>query len=110
MEATAEPTAEPAVEPTVEATVEPTVEPTVEATVVLSDGTVGIAAAPSGASTGKFEAHEKRDQDPARFGGKGVLQAVFSVNHIIAPALIGYHAGEQAEIDRVLCQLDGFYA
>ena len=47
--------------------------PTVEATVVLSDGTVGVASAPSGASTGKFEAHEKRDGDEKRYGGKGVL-------------------------------------
>ena len=81
--------------------------PTVEATVVLEDGTVGLAAVPSGASTGKFEAHEKRDGDPARYGGKGVLQAVFSVNHIIAPVLIGSSAGEQRELDRVLCELDG---
>ena len=81
--------------------------PTVEATVVLNDGTVGCAAAPSGASTGKFEAHEKRDGDNGRYGGKGVLQAVFSVNHIIAPALAGAVAGEQQEIDRALCELDG---
>ena len=50
--------------------------PTVEATVVLIDGTVGVASAPSGASTGKFEAHEKRDGEPERYGGKGVLKAV----------------------------------
>ena len=81
--------------------------PTVEATVVLSDGTVGLAAVPSGASTGKFEAHEKRDGDLHRYGGKGVLQAIFSVNHIIAPVLIGKCAGDQAELDQLLCELDG---
>ncbi|MBE6702681.1 MAG: phosphopyruvate hydratase [Ruminococcaceae bacterium] len=81
--------------------------PTIEATVVLADGTVGVAAAPSGASTGKYEAHEKRDGDSNRYNGKGVLQAVFSVNHIIAPVLTGQCAGEQSEIDRVLCELDG---
>ncbi len=81
--------------------------PTVEATVILTDGTKGVAAVPSGASTGKFEAHEKRDGDPDRFGGKGVLQAVFSVGHIIAPVLTGCHAGEQGEIDHTLCRLDG---
>ena len=47
--------------------------PTVEASVFLSDGTVGIASVPSGASTGIFEAHEKRDKNPARYGGKGVV-------------------------------------
>ena len=81
--------------------------PTVEASVILTDGTKGVASVPSGASTGKFEAHEKRDGDPKRYGGKGVLQAVFSVNHVIAPVLTGRHAGEQAEIDRTLCELDG---
>ena len=81
--------------------------PTVEGTVVLQDGTVGCAAVPSGASTGQFEAHEKRDGDPMRYGGKGVLQAVFSVNHIISPALTGKCAGDQQEIDRLLCDLDG---
>ncbi|MBQ3483582.1 MAG: phosphopyruvate hydratase [Clostridia bacterium] len=81
--------------------------PTVEATVVLTDGTVGVASAPSGASTGKFEAHEKRDGEPERYGGKGVLKAVAAVNHIIAPALTGANAGEQGELDRRLCELDG---
>ncbi|MBQ8357647.1 MAG: phosphopyruvate hydratase [Clostridia bacterium] len=81
--------------------------PTVEATVILCDGTVGTAGVPSGASTGKFEAHEKRDGDPDRFGGKGVLQAVFAMNHIIAPALVGVSAGDQKEIDRILIESDG---
>ena len=53
--------------------------PTVEATVFLQDGTVGVASVPSGASTGKFEAHEKRDGDPAYYHGKGVTKAVYNV-------------------------------
>lgn len=81
--------------------------PTVEATVVLAGGAVGIAAAPSGASTGKYEAHEKRDGDPARYNGKGVLQAVAAVNHTIAPVLCGMNAADQGAIDRALCDLDG---
>lgn len=81
--------------------------PTVEATVTLQNGVNGTAAVPSGASTGQFEAHEKRDGDPKRYGGKGVAKAVFSVNHIIAPALVGKAADEQQEIDRFLCRLDG---
>ncbi len=81
--------------------------PTVEATVVLQDGSVGIAAVPSGASTGQYEAKEKRDGDPTRFGGKGVLRAVASVNHHISPALVGENAAEQERIDRQLCELDG---
>ncbi len=81
--------------------------PTVEATVVLAGGAVGIAAAPSGASTGKYEAHEKRDGDPARFNGKGVLQAVAAVNHTIAATICGMNATDQGAIDRALCDLDG---
>jgi enolase len=81
--------------------------PTVEASVLLEDGTIGVASVPSGASTGKFEAHEKRDADPARYGGKGVLQAVHAVNHVIAPALCGKQACEQSDIDNQLLELDG---
>ena len=81
--------------------------PTVEASVVLTDGTVGTASVPSGASTGRFEAFELRDADPERFGGKGVRKAVFSVNHVIAPVLVGGAAGDQEEIDRILGELDG---
>ncbi len=81
--------------------------PTVEASVVLSGGIAGVAAVPSGASTGKYEAHERRDGDPARYGGKGVLQAVAAVNHTIAPALRGMYAADQGEIDRRLLELDG---
>ena len=81
--------------------------PTVEATVVLSDGTVGIASVPSGASTGIFEAHELRDGDKFRFGGKGVREAVCNVCDIISPALSGQYASEQDSIDKMLRELDG---
>lgn len=81
--------------------------PTVEASVFLADGTVGMASVPSGASTGIYEAHEKRDKNPARYGGKGVEDAVCSVCRIISPAISGINATEQAELDRVLIQLDG---
>jgi len=81
--------------------------PTVEATVILIDDTVGVASAPSGASTGTFEAHERRDKDPERYRGKGVMQAVNGVCRAIAPALLDKNAGEQHEIDRLLIELDG---
>ncbi len=81
--------------------------PTVEATVFLTDGTVGVASVPSGASTGIYEAHEKRDRDAARYGGKGVLEAVSAVAEIISPALAGIYATEQAEIDQIMIELDG---
>ncbi len=81
--------------------------PTTEASVVLGGGIVGVASVPSGASTGKYEAHEKRDGDPSRYGGKGVLRAVAAVNHTIAPALCGKNAADQEEIDRLLLELDG---
>ena len=82
-------------------------DPTVEATVVLTDGTVGVAAVPSGASTGMHEACELRDEDETRFGGRGVREAVSHVCDIISPALSGMYAGEQNDIDRLLCRLDG---
>ena len=63
--------------------------PTVEAEVYLADGTIGRGAAPSGASTGEFEALELRDQEKSRFGGKGVLKAVENVNDTIGEELIG---------------------
>ena len=72
--------------------------PTVEAEVMLEDGTAGIGRAPSGASTGKFEALELRDGGNT-YMGKGVSQAVQNVNSIIAPALIGMNASNQTEID-----------
>ena len=81
--------------------------PTVEAEVVLADGEIGRAAVPSGASTGENEAVELRDGDAKRYGGKGVLQAVQNVNEIIAPALEGFDALDQVEVDRALLDLDG---
>ena len=81
--------------------------PTVEATVFLTDGTVGVASVPSGASTGIYEAHEKRDNEKDRYNGKGVTEAVKSVCKTISPAICGISAGEQYELDRILCQLDG---
>lgn len=81
--------------------------PTVEASVFLADGTVGMASVPSGASTGIYEACEKRDGDESRYNGKGVSEAVRSVCRIISPALTGVCASEQYEIDKLLMQLDG---
>ena len=81
--------------------------PTVSATVQLTDGTMGTAAAPSGASTGKFEAVELRDGDDRRYGGKGVLKAVRNVNEIISPALEKLHCLTAREVDSVLKKLDG---
>lgn len=81
--------------------------PTVEAEVRLADGTVGRGASPSGASTGEFEALELRDQDPSKFGGKGVSKAVANVNDKIAPALAGMDASDQAGIDKAMLELDG---
>ncbi len=81
--------------------------PTIEAEVTLVSGEVGRAAVPSGASTGEHEAVELRDDDPKRYGGKGVLKAVNNVNEIIAPALDGMDALHQAEIDSALIELDG---
>jgi len=81
--------------------------PTVEATVFLSDGTVGVASVPSGASTGIYEAHEKRDNDIHRYNGKGVMDAVYSICKIISPAICGISASEQYELDKILIQLDG---
>lgn len=81
--------------------------PTVEAEVHLEGGFVGLAAAPSGASTGSREALELRDGDKTRFLGKGVLKAVSAVNNEIAQALIGKDASNQAEIDRLMIELDG---
>ncbi len=81
--------------------------PTVGACVVLEDGSRGFAIAPSGASTGEYEAHELRDGDPARFGGKGVLRAVENVNREIADALIGLDSSDQRGIDGAMISLDG---
>lgn len=82
-------------------------KPTVEATVVLSDGTVGVASAPSGASTGRYEALELRDAEKERYHGYGVGEAVSHVCKSISPALYGMYATDQAEIDKALIELDG---
>lgn len=81
--------------------------PTVEATVYLNDGTVGIASVPSGASTGKYEAHEKRDANKEFYHGKGVSKAVYNICRVISPALIGASPCDQGEIDKTLIELDG---
>jgi len=81
--------------------------PTVEVDVHLEGGSIGRAAVPSGASTGEHEAVELRDGDKARFLGKGVLKAVENVNAVLAPALLGYCATEQASIDAAMLALDG---
>jgi len=81
--------------------------PTVEVEVALDDGTVGLAAVPSGASTGMYEACELRDGDASRYFGKGVLKAVENVNTEIADAIIGLNALDQPSIDKVLIELDG---
>ncbi len=81
--------------------------PTVEVEVVTRGGGVGRAAAPAGASKGKHEAVELRDSDSARFRGKGVERAVFNVNNIIAPSLIGLNSRLQRLVDSVMCKLDG---
>ncbi|MCW7546941.1 phosphopyruvate hydratase [Photorhabdus sp. APURE] len=81
--------------------------PTVEAEVHLEGGFVGLAAAPSGASTGSREALELRDGDKSRFMGKGVLKAVDAVNGPIAQAVIGQDAKDQANIDKIMIDLDG---
>lgn len=81
--------------------------PTVEVEVVLEDGTSGRAAVPSGASTGAFEAHEMRDGDKARYGGKGVLKAADAVNTDIDETISGFDALDQRLIDGALLSLDG---
>jgi len=81
--------------------------PTLEVEAKLSDGTIGRAAVPSGASTGKYEAVELRDGDDSRFNGMGVLKAVTNVNEHIAAAIIGMLATDQTAIDHKLIELDG---
>ncbi len=81
--------------------------PTVEVEVRLEDGSKGRAIVPSGASTGTDEAHELRDGDPARYGGRGVLDAVENVNGEIADAVAGQHASDQQGLDRLMAALDG---
>jgi enolase len=81
--------------------------PTIEADVLLESGAMGRAAVPSGASTGSREAIELRDGDARRYGGKGVMKAVESVNTEISEAIVGLDASEQAFIDKTLIDLDG---
>ena len=81
--------------------------PTVSAEVILDNGCRAEASVPSGASTGIHEAIELRDGDQSRYFGKGVLKAVYNVNHIIAPALVGQNVFEQAVIDTIMIELDG---
>ena len=81
--------------------------PTIEVDVTLEDGAFGRAAVPSGASTGAHEAVEKRDGDPTRYGGKGVLMALESVNGEIFDALSGFDAQDQRRLDAAMIELDG---
>ncbi len=81
--------------------------PTVEVEIILESGTRAVAAVPSGASTGKFEALELRDGDAKRYGGLGVLNAVKNVNTAIKKSLLGKEASNQSEIDEIMLELDG---
>src|SRR3989338_11485676 len=81
--------------------------PTVEVDVLLKDGTVAIAAVPSGASTGTNEALELRDKEDKRYGGKGVYTAVKNVNEAIAPKVVGMPVHQQLKIDNLMLELDG---
>ena len=81
--------------------------PTVEAEVTLESGVTGLAQVPSGASTGTFEAHELRDDDPGRYGGKGVLKAVENIEEQVSPELYGMDVLDQASIDLAMIELDG---
>jgi enolase len=82
-------------------------KPTIEAEVFLANGAVGLAQVPSGASTGTFEAHELRDGDARRYGGKGVLRAVVNVDEKITPKLKGMDALNQGLIDATMISIDG---
>ena len=81
--------------------------PTIEVEIGLASGDVGVAAVPSGASTGTREAVELRDGDKSRYGGKGVLKAVKNVNEVIAPAILGMDALNQRKLDETIIALDG---
>lgn len=81
--------------------------PTVEAEVWLADGTIGRGAAPSGASTGEFEALELRDGDKSRFGGKGVSKAVENINTTINEVLVGLDAADIYAVDAAMLKADG---
>ena len=81
--------------------------PTIEVEVQLSGGAFGSTIVPSGASTGAYEAMELRDGNAKRYGGKGVSKAVYNVNELIAPAVLGMDASSQVELDHALIALDG---
>ncbi|MGN0647505.1 MAG: phosphopyruvate hydratase [Oscillospiraceae bacterium] len=81
--------------------------PTVRAEVICEGGAMGVAAAPSGASTGQFEAVELRDNAPHRYRGLGVKRAIRGIREVIAPNLCGVSAADQSRIDHILCTLDG---
>src|SRR5690349_1438873 len=81
--------------------------PTVQAEVRLADGAIGQVSVPSGASIGAHEAHELRDQDPKRYRGRGVLQAVHNISTEIFAALLGKDTANQTKIDRIMIELDG---
>src|SRR5476649_663716 len=81
--------------------------PTVEADVVLTDGAIGRAAVPSGASTGEHEASELRDGDKKRYGGKGVRKAVDNLLQRLGPVLLGMDAADQSAIDAAMIEADG---
>ncbi|MBN8883542.1 MAG: phosphopyruvate hydratase [Salana multivorans] len=81
--------------------------PTLEVEIMLEDGSFARAGVPSGASTGAFEAVEKRDGDKSRYLGKGVAEAVAAVNDVLAEELLGYDASQQRELDQAMIDLDG---
>lgn len=81
--------------------------PTIECVTILDDGSTGWAAVPSGASTGKYEAVELRDNDPKRYGGAGVLKAIENVNTTIQSAVKGIEAADQEKLDKTMIELDG---
>jgi enolase len=81
--------------------------PTIEVEIHLEDGSTGLAAVPSGASTGRHEAKELRDHQASRYDGQGVLKAVHNVRDVIGPRILGLDAADQQRLDRCLCELDG---
>ncbi|MBP3591856.1 MAG: phosphopyruvate hydratase [Clostridia bacterium] len=83
--------------------------PTVQAKVTLRCGAVGIASVPSGASTGKYEAHELRDGSDKRYSGKGVLRAIENIKKVITPALLGVRANDGVRADHIMIALDGVH-
>jgi len=82
-------------------------QPAIETTVILTDGATGIASSPTGTSVGKYEAIEIRDNDPKRFQGLGVLNAILNIEEIITPSILGMDASKQQEIDKKIIELDG---